>query len=314
MTRRVVFSEFGDFSRLRVEDGEEIHAGPDRVRVRVAYAGLNPVELKILAGGQFMRPGLPSGNGNDFSGVIDEIGHGVEGFAVGDPVLGGRRFFAQADHVLVDPDTLTRVPAGLGLDVAGGLSIAATTAIAAIRAISPTTADTVFVSGAAGGVGVLAAQFARAAGARVIGSAGPGNHDFLRGIGIEPVSYGDGLWDRLRTVAPDGVDAALATRDIDEVKGLIALGVPADRIDSIAAGHSAADLGARIDGAAEARPDDLAHVAQAIAQGSIVVPIDSVYGLDDVASAYQHLDGGHLRGKILLRTATAADAGPLLDL
>lgn len=314
MTRRVVFSEFGDFSRLRVETGEEIHAGPSRVRVRVAYAGLNPVDLKILEGGQFMRPGLPSGNGNDFSGVIDEIGQGAEGFAVGDPVFGGRRFYAQADHIVVDPGTLTRVPAGLGLDVAGGLSIAATTAIAAIRAIAPAATDTVFVSGAAGGVGVLAAQFARATGARVIGSAGPANHEFLRSLGVEPVSYGESLWDGLRGLAPGGVDAALATRDIDEIKGLIDLGVPADRIDSIAAGQAAAGLGAKIDGSAAARPGDLEHVGQAIAAGAIVSPIDSVYTLDDVASAYRRLAGGHLRGKILLRTAAPADAHDLLDL
>ncbi|AXE39870.1 alcohol dehydrogenase catalytic domain-containing protein [Acidipropionibacterium virtanenii] len=314
MSRRVVFSEFGDFSRLRVETDEEIHAGPGRVRVRVAYAGLNPVDLKILAGGQFMRPGLPSGNGNDFSGIVDETGEGVEGFSVGDPVLGGRRFFAQADHVVVDPDSLTPVPAGLGLDVAGGLSIAATTAIAAIRAIAPTAADTVFVGGAAGGVGVLAAQIARATGARVIGSAGPANHDFLRAIGIEPVEYGEGLWERLRLLAPDGIDSALATRDLDEVKGLIELGVPAGRIDSIATGKAAADLGARTDGSAAARPDDLAHVAAAIAGGAIVAPIDSVFSLDDVSSAYRRLADGHLRGKILLRTAAAADASDLLDL
>lgn len=314
MTRRVVFNEFGGPDKLHVEQVEELHAGPGRVRVRVVYAGLNPVDLRILSGGQFMRPNLPSGNGVDFSGVVDELGQGTGGVSVGDLVLGARRFFAQADHVVVDPDTLTRVPVGLGLDVAGGLSIAGTTAAAAIRAISPTASDTVFVSGAAGGVGVLAAQFARATGARVIGSAGPANHDFLSGLGIVPVAYGPGLADRLAALAPDGIDAALSTRDAEEVQALIGLGVPADRIDAVAAGHAAADLGARVDGSAEARPDDLANIVQAISRGAIVLPIDSVYGLDDVTAAYRRLAAGHLRGKIVLRTGSVTDAQALLGI
>lgn len=337
MPRRIVFHEFGGPDVLRVEKTAPPQAGPGQVRVRVQYAGLNPSDLRIVAGTFFIVPDLPSGCGNDFSGVIDQIGPGVAdvpgvegsddgGLRVGDLVFGGRRLAAAADYLLATPEMLHRVPAGLGLDIAGGLQIAATTAIAAVRAImdpgagsdgtaggrsgtktagrtAPAERETMFVSGAAGGVGVLAAQLARAYGARVIGSASPANHDFLRALGVIPVAYGEGLWDRLRALAPAGISAACSTRGIDEVRGLISFGVPAGRIDAVAAGASAAELGVRTDGSAAARPDDLDRIASALADGRLVMPIDSVYSLENAQTAYRRLAAGHLRGKILLRTA-----------
>lgn len=333
MPRRVVFHEFGGPDVLRIEETAPPQAGPGQVRVRIRYAGLNPSDLRIVAGTFFIVPDLPSGCGNDFAGVVDQVGEGVAdatgaegGFRVGDLVFGGQRLAAAADYLLASPDVLHRVPAGLGLDVAGGLQIAATTAIAAIRAImgpggetdrrrggraggkaagasAPVERETVFVSGAAGGVGVLAAQLARACGARVIGSASPANHDFLRALGVIPVAYGNGLWSRLREVAPAGISAACSTRGIDEVRGLISFGVPAGRIDAVAAGATASQLGIHTDGAAAARPNDLDRIAAALADGRLVLPIDSVYSLENAQVAYRRLAAGHLRGKILLRTA-----------
>ncbi|QCV87481.1 NADP-dependent oxidoreductase [Acidipropionibacterium jensenii] len=312
MPRRVVFHEFGGVEGLRVEEAAPLQAGPGQVRVRVRYAGLNPSDLKILAGTFFIVPDLPSGFGNDFSGVVDQIGEGVTGPQVGDPVFGGRRLAAEADHLLASPSQLHRVPVGLGLDVAAGLQIAATTALAGIRAVAPVEGETVLVSGAAGGVGVLAAQLARAAGARVIGTASESNHGFLRSLGIIPVAYGEGVWDRIRELAPAGVSAALSTRGIDEVRGLIALGVPPERIDAVAAGAAAGELGVHTDGSAAAWPDDLDRMARALAEGRLVLPIDSVYSLDSVQAAYRRLAAGHLRGKILLRTADVRGAADLL--
>ncbi|MCI1748688.1 MAG: NADP-dependent oxidoreductase [Acidipropionibacterium sp.] len=333
MPRRIVFHEFGGPDVLRVEETAPPQAGPGQLRVRIRYAGLNPSDLRIVAGTFFIVPDLPSGCGNDFSGVIDQVGEGVSdvpgaegGFRVGDLVFGGRRLAAAADYLLASPDELHRVPAGLGLDIAGGLQIAATTAVAAVRAImgpgersdsgpdegtgakaaGPSTAaerETVFVSGAAGGVGVLAAQLARAWGARVIGSASPANHDFLRALGVIPVAYGEGLWSRLRELAPAGISAACSTRGIDEVRGLISFGVPAGRIDAVAAGATASQLGVHTDGAAAARPNDLDRIAAALADGRLVLPIDSIYSLENAQAAYRRLAAGHLRGKILLRTA-----------
>jgi len=313
MGRRVVFEHFGDIDQLHVVNEADPSAGEGQIRVRVAFAGLNPVDWKLLAGG----PGpsavpLPSGNGADFSGVVDQVGAGVHGFAVGDPVFGGARFRAQADHVVVDAATMVPVPAGLGLDTAAGLQIAATTAVAGIRVLGLGPSDTVFVSGAAGGVGVLAAQLARSTGAHVIGSAGRDNHAFLRSLGIVPVDYREGLWERLRDLAPTGVSAALSTRDVDEVRALVQFGVPAGRINAIAAGPAARDLGVQTTGGAAALADDLVKVATATAAGALIVPIDSVYALEDVQAAYARQKRGHLRGKILLRTASASDAAGVL--
>lgn len=313
MGRRVVFDHFGDIDQLHVIEEAPPAASEGEIRVRVAFAGLNPVDWKILSGGSGpMAPDLPSGNGNDFSGVVDQVGPGVHGFSAGDLVLGGARFLAQADHLVVDASQVSHLPAGLGLDTAGGLQITARTAVAGIRAIGPAPTDTVFVSGAAGGVGMLAAQLARAAGAHVIGSASRENHGFLRGLGIVPVDYGEGMWDRLRELAPTGVSAALSTRDLDEVRGLVQFGVPAARIDAIAAGPGAHDLGAQTVGGAGALPGDLGRVAEALARGSLVYPIDSVFDLTDVRRAYARLKKGHLRGKILLRTHAVTEAADVL--
>lgn len=310
MSRKVVFEEFGSIDRLQVKEVHEPHPGAGEVRVRVVYAGLNPVDWKIIqAGPGVFGATIPSGNGNDFAGIVDEAGTGSGRFALGTPVYGGSRFFAQADYVIVDENTLHPVPAGLGLGQAGSLDIAAKTAVAGVRVLALTPGETVFVSAAAGGVGVLAAQLARSAGARVIGSASPANHDFLRRLGIEPVAYGDGLSDRLRSMAPKGIAAAFSTQHADELEMLIGLGVRADRINAIGAGPAAATFGVHTDGAAKAHAGDLEAVANAIAGGEIVLPIDSVFPLDDVVSAYRHLMAGHLRGKVLLRTVDGLGAG-----
>ncbi len=313
MGRRVVFEHFGDIDQLHVVNEAAPSAGEGQIRVRVAFAGLNPVDVKLMAGG----PGpaavsLPSGNGADFSGTVDQVGPDVHGFVVGDPVFGGARFRAQADHVVVDAATMVHVPSGLGLDAAASLPIAAATAVAGVRVLGLGRADTVFVSGAAGGVGVLAAQLAHSTGAHVIGSASRDNHSFLRSLGIVPVDYREGLWERLRELAPTGVSAAFSTRDIDEVRALVQFGVPVERINAIGAGPSASDLGVHTIGGAAALPHDLVNVATATAAGALIVPIDSVYALEDVQAAYARLKRGHLRGKILLRTASASEAAGIL--
>lgn len=303
MTRIVQYSENGDVDRLRIEEADTPRTGPGQVRVRVLYAGLNPVDWKIL-GGAFGAVDGTSGIGADFSGVVDEVGDGIEDFAPGDLVFGGLPHRAQAEHLLIeDPDErLDKVPAGLGIDTAAGLYIAGRTAIAGIRAIAPTEGETVYVSGASGGVGIIAAQIARDLGARVIGSASEANHALLRSLGIEPIAYGEGIEDRLREAAPEGIRAAYSTQDAAELDLLIGLGVPAERIVSIGAGPGVVEShGVRTDGEAKARREDLRWLAQAIAYGHIHVPIARVFALDEVQEAYRHLQQAHPAGKVLLR-------------
>jgi enoyl reductase len=306
MSRQVQFDQHGDPSVLAIRDVPEPHAGDGQIRVRVHAAGLNPVDAKIFSGGPAASRysvEFPSGNGNDYAGTIDEVGAGVTQWAVGDEVLGGARMSAQSHHVVVPADSAVRRPAGLSIEQAGALDVVGRTAWASVAAIAPKEGDTVLVSAAAGGVGVLAAQLARRAGAVVIGTASEANHEFLRSLGIIPVVYGDGLVERVRALAPQGVTAALDNHGRDTVDAALALGVPAARINTIADYAAPAEYGTRAVGGSQATPADLARVASLIADGSLVFPIDSTYPLAEVQAAYRHLLAGHVRGKIVLLMA-----------
>jgi NADPH:quinone reductase-like Zn-dependent oxidoreductase len=301
MSRAVRYERFGGPEVLNVDQVEPPHPSAGQVRVRTRAAGLNPVDYKIFHGGpaaDAYGARVPSGVGNDFSGVIDEIGEGVSRWALGDEVFGGARHFAAADFVVVNADgLLVRKPAGLSFEVAGALTIVGRTAWASVEAVRLTAADTVLVSAAAGGVGVLAAQLAHAKGATVLGTAREGNHAYLRSLGVIPLEYGHGLADRVRAAAPHGVTAVLDNHGSDTVDLALALGVAGGRINTIAAhGYD----GVSTIGGASATTDDLAGVAQLIADGELELPIDSVYPLERAREAYERLEAGHARGKIVL--------------
>lgn len=303
MARYVRFDHFGGPEVLHIlTEDDPPQAGPGQVRVRVHAAGLNPVDWKIMKGGPAAAAyhGVPPcGNGNDFAGVVDQVGEGVTTLQSEDEVLGGKRMFAQADYVIIDADKVIKKPGALDFDRAGALDIVGRTAWASVAALNLTERDTVLVSAAAGGVGVLAAQLALRAGARVIGTASPDNADFLRSLGVIPVAYGEGLVDRIREVAPK-LTAALDNHGPATIDAALKLGVPGNRINTIAARGHRADAGITGIGGAEASLDDLAEMADLIAAGEVVLPIDTVYPLERVREAYEHLMRGHLRGKIVL--------------
>jgi enoyl reductase len=304
MPRAVIFASHGPTDVLEVVRRDASHPGPGEVRVRVRAAGLNPVDWKIIQSPQaaqfYKMAALPSGNGNDFAGVIDEVGPDADGWSPGDEVYGGHRFYAQADFVVVPIGKIRRKPATLDWEQAGALDIAGRTAMAEVRVIDPGEGDTVLVSAAAGGVGVLAAQLALRAGANVVGTASAGNHDYLRSLGVVPVAYGEGMLERLRDAAPLGYTAVLDHHGRDSIDAGLALGVDPRRINTIADKPYAALVGANGIGGAEARPGDLAEIAEAIAAGEIVLPIDSMFPVERVREAYHRLRAGHLRGKIVL--------------
>lgn len=304
MSRYVRYEEFGGPEVLQLVKVEPPRAATGQVRVRVMAAGLNPVDYKIFHGGpaaETYGAHLPSGVGNDFSGVIDEVGEGVTAFEIEDAVLGGARNEAQADFVVLAADgQIVAKPDALEFETAGSLAVAGRTAWATVESLDLTSEDTVLVSAAAGGVGVLAAQLALKKGATVIGTASTSNHEFLRSLGVVPVVYGDGLADRLRESAPQGITAVLDNHGQDTIDVALKLGVPAGRINSIAT--FGGPEGVTHIGGADATNDDLSHVAQLLADGELVLPIDSVYPLERVAEAYTKLEAGHVRGKIVLVT------------
>ncbi|MDN5587860.1 MAG: NADP-dependent oxidoreductase [Brevibacterium sp.] len=311
MTRRVQYTQNGDIDQLHIAEAESPAVGSGQVRIAVRYAGLNPVDLAVI-GGAFGEATGTKGNGADFSGVVDSVGDGVTGFSPGDLVFGGRPHRTQTTQLLIrDPaERLDKIPPGLSTEVAGGLYIAGRTAVAGIRALSIAEGETVLVTGASGGVGIIAAQLAANLGARVIGTASEANHALLRSLGIEPIAYGEGLEARLREAAPEGIDAAFSTQGEDELARLLNFDIPSERINSIGAGPHVADTyGVRIDGEATAGRGDLAWLAKAIAYGHVHVPVARVFALDEVQNAYRFLRDSHPAGKVVLRI----DAAPLSD-
>ncbi len=304
MSRYAHVSDVSESFVLEVVDRDEPHAGPGQVRVRVRAAGLNPVDWKIAA-----YPGLaerfgatiPGGFGNDLAGEVDEVGPGVEGFVVGDRVFGGRRGDATSEHtaLTIGKDTLVHTPDGVDDVTASTLVIAGRTAAAALAKTQIGAGDTVLIGGAAGGVGVFAVQLAVAAGATVIGTASPDNHDFLRDLGAIPTTYGDGLVDRVRALAPDGVDAAIDLQGTATVLAAVELGVPGSRIATIAAGPDAPG-GAQATGGGDAPAGALERIAADVAAGSIRVPIQEVFPLDRINDAVALLRTGHVRGKVVV--------------
>jgi NADPH:quinone reductase-like Zn-dependent oxidoreductase len=225
----------------------------------------------------------------------------VTGVAPGDEVIGYTdNRSSQAEYVVVEEHDLTAKPASVPWEVAGALNVAGATAFAAVRAVAPTEGDTVVVAGAAGGVGSLAVQLARRAGATVIGLASPANHDWLAGHGVIPVAYGDGVADRIRQAAGK-VDAFIDTFGADYVELALQLGVEPSRIDTIANYEAPAKFGVKADGnTAGAGAGTLAELAGLIAEGQLELPIAATFPLSQVQDAYRRLASGHIRGKIVL--------------
>jgi enoyl reductase len=303
MSRRVEFDRLGGPEVLHLVDVEPPHPGSGEVRVRVQAVGLNPLDAKIFMGRRTASPhpvSFPSGNGSDFTGVIDELGSDVAGFELGDAVMGSRLFHAQADFLTIPAQRLIARPAGLDIERAGALHTVGRTAAASVRSIAPGSDDVVLVSAAAGGVGSLAAQLVKRTGATVIGSASESNHDFLRSLGVIPVPYGPGLVDAVRAVAPNGITAALDNHGRESVEAALDLGASADRVNSIADYDGPAELGISLVGGSTATADDLREIAELVAAGELVLPIDSIFPLERVSDAYERLISGHVRGKIVV--------------
>jgi NADPH2:quinone reductase len=302
--------DYGDVDVLYVADVPQPEPAADQVVVRVLAAGINPGEIGIRTGALAERwpSTFPSGEGSDFAGVVAAAGADVRGYAPGDEVLGWSDWrSSHADFVAVPADHLTRKPLALDWIRAGGLFVAGVTAYAAVRAVDLEPGETVAVSGAAGGVGSLTVQLAREKGAHVIGIAGEHNADWLRSVGVTPMTYGDGLADRLREAAPD---AFIDTFGSGYVEMAVKLGIPADRIDTVADFAAIGTFGVKGEGSAAGSDNGiLAELADLLAWGTIVLPIAAVYPLAQVKDAYTELAKRHSRGKIVLSTTLADDAG-----
>ncbi|WP_033343907.1 NADP-dependent oxidoreductase [Catenuloplanes japonicus] len=295
--RAVRFTETGPSSVLHVDDDvPEPHAGPGRIRIAVVAAGVNAWDWKVrsgLAGIPVTAPRIPGG---DAAGVVDEVGDGVTGVAVGDEVFGVAASGATAQHAVLAHWAVK--PSALSFATAAGLPTPAETAVRALDLLGVAAGRTLVIGGASGGVGLTAAQIARERGVHVIGTASPSRHDLLRRLGITPVAYGDGLAARVRPLAPDGVDRALDAAGHGVVPDLIALTGDAAHVVSIAdfSAH-----GARTTDGGEGRSwDALAEVAALIEAGRLEVPVASEFPMAEAGAAHDLSESGHAGGRVVI--------------
>jgi NADPH:quinone reductase-like Zn-dependent oxidoreductase len=307
MSKAVQFDSYGGIDVLEVRDVPRPTPGPGEVLVEVKAAGINPGEAMIRQGFMHDRwpATFPSGQGSDLAGVVAETGADVDTVNVGDAVIGfTERRDSHAEFVVVPTDQLTPKPDNVTWEAAGALFVAGTTAYAAVRAVALKPGETVVVAGAAGGVGSIAVQLAKRAGATVLGIAGPSNDDWLTAHGVVPVNYGDGLGNRLRDVAPDGqIDAFLDFFGGGYVElAVTELGIDQQRVDTIIDFPAIERFGVKGEGNADAADAGvLAELAELIAAGELEVPVAEVYPLDQVQQAFHSLEQRHTRGKIVLR-------------
>ncbi|ORW30035.1 NADPH:quinone reductase [Mycobacterium paraense] len=304
VARAVRFDRYGGRDVLYVADVDMPSPGPGEVVVEVRAAGINPGEAAIRSGALHdMFPAtFPSGEGSDLAGVVTAAGPGVTEFSIGDEVLGfSLRRSSHATHAAVPVDQLIRKPPEMTWETAGSLYVVGVTAYAAVRAVDPQPGETVAVSAAAGGVGGLVVQLLVLREARVLGIAGAANSGWLRAHGVVPVAYGDGLADRLREAAPNGIDAFIDLFGPEYVQLAVDLGVAPERIDTIIAFQKAGEVGAKTEGSADASTTEvLAELAELIVTDAIDFEVAATYPLDRVADAYEELEKRHTRGKIVL--------------
>ncbi|WP_369391107.1 NADP-dependent oxidoreductase [Streptomyces sp. CG1] len=303
--KAIALEKYGSSDDLRLIELPDPKVAPGEVLVRVKAAGVNPVDWKLAAGylDPIMEVRFPLISGWDVAGVVERVGFDAGEFAVGDEVFGYvRKDWAQngayAELVSAPVRTLARKPAALGWEQAAGAPLAGLTAYQSIKRVGLSSGETVLIHAAAGGVGSLGVQIALALGARVIGTASERNHGFLRELGAEPVTYGDGLADRVRRLAPDGVDAALDFAGDGAVDVSQQLLKERDRVASIADGEAAAKGGHYV----WVRPDtaDLAALAGLADAGKLTVPVEHTLPLAQAAQAWRLSQQGHTRGKIVL--------------
>ncbi|MGK5551483.1 quinone oxidoreductase family protein [Actinomadura kijaniata] len=302
MSRAIVFHEPGGPEVLRVEDLPEPQAGPGEVRIRTRAAGVQPFDVAVVEGwlpAYATDRGWPRIPGNEFAGVIDQIGEGVTGFAVGDEVLGFGFLNSYREHVVAPAEHVTAKPAAMPWEVAGGFTAAAQTAHIAIEELDVREGETVLVHGAAGAVGGVASQLARLRGATVIGAAREARHDHLRSLGVLPVAYGPDFVERVRALAGGDVHASLdgvGGRALDATLELVR---DPGRVVTLVDHGRSEELGVRVTPAKRSAAR-LAALADLYAQGRLEFPIHAAFPLERAADAHRHYARGGVCGKIVL--------------
>lgn len=295
--KAVQFSRFGGPEVLEIVELADPHPGRDQIRIAVHAAGVNPIDWKVRSGA--MGGELPRRTGVEVAGIVDELGEGVDDVAIGDRVFASA---AGGAAELALSGLYAPIPEGLDFVAAAALPVAAETAVRTLTLVGAETGQTLVVNGASGSVGIAVVQFARDRGLRVIGTAGPANQDYVASFGAEPTTYGDGLVDRVRALAPDGIDRAIDAAGGGALPALVELTGSPQRVITIADYAGAQQTGVRFTGGGgeERARGALREVAALISAGRFELPVARTFPLEQIAEAHRISETGHPRGKLVL--------------
>ena len=304
MVKAVRLSQFGGPEVLEIVDLPDPHPGSGQVRIAVRAAGVSASDWKRRRG--LMDTELPQTMGYEAAGVVDELGEGVTDVAVGDRVFGiCAEGAAQAELAVLS--YYAPIPPSLGFPAAAALPAAIETATRALDQLGIGAGSTLLVNGASGSVGSAAVQLAVVRGARVIGTASPANHAYLRSLGAEPVAYGDGLVERVRALAPDGVGAALDVAGSGVLPELIELAGGPEQVVTLADFAGGQKYGVRFSrGDAGRAVHALAEIGELIESGRFSLPVARTFPLAEIAEAHRAGEDGHVHGKLVLVVGSPA--------
>ena len=309
MTKAAVAASYGGPEVVEIVERELPEPSEGEVLVELKAIGVNPFDFKSYSGAFGTDESkLPIALGSEASGIVVAVGGAVEGpggsIAVGDEVVVSGQNGTYAERILAPARFVFPKPAGLDWNVAAGVLAVAGTAYDALESVGVKSGDTVLVHGAAGGVGSVVAQLALERGATVIGTARAQNHDALRGYGVLPVEYGEGLIDRVRVAAPNGIDAAIDTVGTDEAID-VSLELLTDRarlVTTAAFGRASADGFLTVGGPESMERRRLASpvLLEQAGAGVFEVTVAKTFSLADAARAHTELQSTHPRGKFVL--------------
>jgi NADPH:quinone reductase-like Zn-dependent oxidoreductase len=297
--KAIRYSRFGSPEVMELAELPDPHPGPGQIRIAVRAAGVNPIDWKMRSG---TRGGdLPQTTGREVAGVVDELGDGVTDVAVGDEVFGFAAGGGGAAELALSGD-YAPIPPSLDFAGAAGLPVAVETAVRTLDLLGVGEGTTMVVNGAAGAVGSAAVQIAVDRGARVIGTASPGNHDYLRSLGAEPTTYGNGLVERVRGLAPEGVGAALDAAGGGAIPALVEVAGDPQHVVTVADYAGAEATGARFSGGLGTvrAVHALKDIGELIETGRFTMPVAQTFPLEQIAKAHRLSEAGHVRGKLVL--------------
>jgi NADPH:quinone reductase-like Zn-dependent oxidoreductase len=299
--RAIRFDSYGGPEVLHPAEAEPPEPKPGKVRIRVRASGVNPFDGKVRSGAMqaMIKRSLPAIPGIELAGVVDALGEGATGFAVGDAVLGRSTTGSYAEYAIAGE--IVAKPEGLAWEAAAALPVAVGTAQRILQELKVGPGETLLINGGAGAVGTMAVQLAVARGAKVIATASAANQEYLASLGATPTTYGDGLVERVRALSPGGVDAVFDVAGKGALPASIELRGGTDRIVTIA-DPAAQDLGVAFisAGTSATSAAELAEAAEQAASGKLVVTLGAVLPLAEAAEAHRIIDAGHVRGKVVL--------------